>query len=202
MQLALPEDRTGHDWGGRLCFAVVNSVLWRRSATPDDLLTDYQALVRQVDLAHALPDATGLLDSAAADPAAARRALVAGVGLREVLFDLFSAVAAGEPAQPADLVALNTELAEALQQLALADGHRLGWPRNLSLDLPRWQVAVSAAAVLSADDPTRIKQCPGERCGWVFLDASRNRSRRWCEPNECGNRERVRAYYRRSRTGL
>jgi predicted RNA-binding Zn ribbon-like protein len=60
---------------------------------------------------------------------------------------------------------------------------------------------MSAVQVLTADDRNRLKQCPGERCGWLFMDGSRNRSRRWCEPNECGNRERVRNYYRRSRVG-
>ena len=40
----------------------------------------------------------------------------------------------------------------------------------------------------------RLKVCPDDTCGWAFYDESRNRSRRWCSMNVCGNREKVRAY--------
>ncbi|MGW5559426.1 CGNR zinc finger domain-containing protein [Micromonospora sp. NPDC003944] len=39
----------------------------------------------------------------------------------------------------------------------------------------------------------------GEGCGWLFLDSTRNHSRRWCDPLDCGNRARVRAYVQRHR---
>jgi predicted RNA-binding Zn ribbon-like protein len=39
--------------------------------------------------------------------------------------------------------------------------------------------------------------CAGEGCGWMFLDESRNASRRWCDSRDCGNRERVRKYLAR-----
>jgi predicted RNA-binding Zn ribbon-like protein len=52
---------------------------------------------------------------------------------------------------------------------------------------------------MTSPDLKRLKQCPGRSCGWVFLDDSRNQSRRWCDSRECGNRERVRAHYQRTR---
>ena len=60
-------------------------------------------------------------------------------------------------------------------------------------------IAISAADLLTATDQDRIKQCPGERCGWVFYDTTRNRSRRWCEDSQCGNRARAKRYYERHR---
>jgi predicted RNA-binding Zn ribbon-like protein len=92
---------------------------------------------------------------------------------------------------------LNETLAEALPHVQLDPELEAGWDDPTALDLPRWQAAASAGRLLALEERSRIKQCPGERCGWVFVDDSRNRSRRWCEPNQCGNRERVRAYYRR-----
>ena len=44
----------------------------------------------------------------------------------------------------------------------------------------------------------RLKICPADDCAWAFYDTSRNRSRRWCSMEVCGNRQKVRAF--RSRT--
>jgi predicted RNA-binding Zn ribbon-like protein len=43
----------------------------------------------------------------------------------------------------------------------------------------------------------RLKLCPAEDCLWAFFDASKNRSRRWCSMNVCGNRTKTREYRRR-----
>jgi predicted RNA-binding Zn ribbon-like protein len=43
----------------------------------------------------------------------------------------------------------------------------------------------------------RLKLCPAEDCLWAFFDSSKNRSRRWCSMNVCGNRVKTREYRRR-----
>lgn len=40
----------------------------------------------------------------------------------------------------------------------------------------------------------RLRICANPQCGLVFLDLSKNGSRRWCDTAGCGNRERVRRY--------
>lgn len=45
----------------------------------------------------------------------------------------------------------------------------------------------------------RLKICPGDDCGWAFYDPSRNRSKRWCSMEACGNRSKVRAFRDRAR---
>jgi predicted RNA-binding Zn ribbon-like protein len=45
----------------------------------------------------------------------------------------------------------------------------------------------------------RLKSCPGRHCGWLFYDASRNASSRWCSMSICGNRTKTAAYRRRRR---
>ncbi len=146
------------------------------------------------------PDA--LLKEAAAHPRRARTALAAAIDLREMLFPLLSGVAAGAVPTASQLKPLNAHLNRSLGHVRVAatdDGlSTTWWPQN-DLDLPVWQIATSAGAVVTSDDRDRLKQCPGEQCGWLFVDESSNQSRRWCDSRLCGNRARVRAHYERSR---
>jgi predicted RNA-binding Zn ribbon-like protein len=64
---------------------------------------------------------------------------------------------------------------------------------------PSWPVVRSAAELLTSPKLGRVKVCGGEGCGWMFLDESRNASRKWCESRDCGNRERVRQYLARKK---
>ncbi|MBU2667134.1 CGNR zinc finger domain-containing protein [Actinoplanes bogorensis] len=57
-------------------------------------------------------------------------------------------------------------------------------------------LALAVADLLDRDRP-ELRRCDGDGCGWLFLDTTRNHSRRWCDPADCGNRARVRAYTRR-----
>ena len=53
--------------------------------------------------------------------------------------------------------------------------------------------------LLSGSDLSRIKQCPGDHCGWLFFDTTKNKNRRWCEMEVCGNRAKQRRLRRRQR---
>lgn len=44
----------------------------------------------------------------------------------------------------------------------------------------------------------RLKLCPADDCAWAYYDVSRNRSRRWCSMEVCGNRAKVHAYRERA----
>ena len=60
-------------------------------------------------------------------------------------------------------------------------------------------IALSAMTTLLQADLTRVKQCHGDKCGWLFFDTTKNRSRRWCEMEICGNRAKQRRLVARSR---
>jgi predicted RNA-binding Zn ribbon-like protein len=62
-------------------------------------------------------------------------------------------------------------------------------------------LALAVADLLHRSDLSKLRRCDGDGCGWFFLDTTRNRSRRWCDSLDCGNRARVRAYSRRRRAG-
>jgi predicted RNA-binding Zn ribbon-like protein len=202
--MLLGPDATPHVSGGRLSLGVVNTVLWRRSNAPVERLTSYEDLVTYVARAGWLTDPDALGREASAHPRKARAALARAIDLRENLYDLFSDVAAGDTPAPSRMRVLNGALATAMAQVELVRSDEGGfdarWRPADDLDLPLWQTAASAGQVLASDDLDRLKQCPGEKCGWVFIDVSSNRSRRWCDSTMCGNRARVRAHYKRSRS--
>jgi predicted RNA-binding Zn ribbon-like protein len=69
-------------------------------------------------------------------------------------------------------------------------------------DLARDIGAAAVTALLRASDrPSwpRLKACRGEDCRWVFLDGSRNSSRRWCDMAACGNRAKSASFRVRRR---
>ena len=51
-----------------------------------------------------------------------------------------------------------------------------------------------AWALLCDPDRPPVRVCEGNGCGWLFLDQTRNGSRRWCSSGDCGRRERVRRH--------
>ena len=67
------------------------------------------------------------------------------------------------------------------------------------LDRILWPIAESAANLLTSQDRADIRECDAPDCEWLFLDHSRNGSRRWCDMKSCGNRQKARRHYRRAR---
>lgn len=73
------------------------------------------------------------------------------------------------------------------------------WTETDQLEFILWQVVRSTADLLTSPERDRIRECAGEDCGWVFLDLSRNRSRRWCDMEDCGNRAKAHRHYDRKK---
>lgn len=191
--------------GGRLCLDFANTVSTRVEALRREYLTDYGELVawsRHASLLVA-DEAQTLLRQAARFPDRASAVLDRAIALRETIYRLFSAVAARREPEAADLATLNAALHEVLARLeiaATARGFEWAWMREPDdLDQILWPVVRSAADLLTSDDLDRVCECAREGCDWLFLDTSKNRSRRWCSMDMCGSRMKARRYYRRKR---
>ena len=79
------------------------------------------------------------------------------------------------------------------QMLQHSDGLRLQFvPSNAGWDWVLAQIALSFANLLAGGDKSRIKICLNQDCRWIFYDATKARTRRWCSDKVCGNRDRVR----------
>lgn len=164
--------------GGRLCLDFVNTANWREGIAVDERLTDVEALsiwsVRQGLIAESC--LTGDIAEALRFRALLRRCFLAAEG-----------------ANAEDLAAMDAVRRLPSTLVLGSDGrYRLAGTQVggvLSL------VAQSAAEVLLTGTQRQLKACPGEDCGWLFLDESPSGRRRWCSMAICGNRAKAKRHY-------
>ncbi len=190
---------------GSLCLDFANTLSWRDSDRQHDWLSSYANLVEWGRMVGIVSDETAntLHREAAHDPVQADKVLKGAVELREAIYRIFSAIAAGSSPQAADVNALNDVLADALTHLRIFfEAERFAWDwigSDGALDRMLWPVARSAADLLTSEELNRVGECQGDGCGWLFMDMSRNRSRRWCDMGDCGNRAKARRFYLRKK---
>jgi predicted RNA-binding Zn ribbon-like protein len=189
--------------GGRLCLDFVNTVSATR-ATPKERLNTYGDLVswgRQAGLLDER-DAQHLNQLARRRPDEAARVLAGAVAVREALFRIFCAAPECGPQRPDDMNTFNAALSRALAHVRLEatpEGCVNEWAGDAgALDRMLWPVLRSAMDVLtSQEERERVHKCESPTCDWLFIDTSRNHTRRWCDMKSCGNRAKARRYYER-----
>jgi predicted RNA-binding Zn ribbon-like protein len=191
---------------GALCLDFANTAEWHASDDPDDKLDNYNDLVAWAETAAILPveQAHQLREMAARQPEKAQAAFDKAIELREIIYRLFAAYAEQKTFSEADLAALNKVLSEAMSKvlvLPATAGFGWGWAANgQSLEEILWPVARSAGELLTSDQLERVRQCADDRgCGYLFVDTSRNRSRRWCSMESCGNRAKAHRHYKKQK---
>ncbi len=168
-------------------------------------LSDYHELVTWCEKQGALSQekASRLQDDAQQHPASAERVFRKAITLREAIYAVFSALAAGRSASEWKLRSLNRAVGEALKHLRIVQTYNdFQWQwddTKAALEFPLWLIARSAADLLTSEKQSRVQQCASQDCDWLFLDRSKNRSRRWCDMAECGNREKARRSRMRQR---
>jgi predicted RNA-binding Zn ribbon-like protein len=196
--------------GGALCLDFANTVdarFPRPGDKPPDFIGSYEQLVRWSQRAGALdaPTARQLLLRARRATKAARAAVSAAHRLREAIYTLFAALREGRqpPASAArELVRFSARALERGRLIADAEANVLTWSwPQLELQSMLWPIALSALELATSGEVASLKQCPGHdgRCGWLFLDRTKNRSRRWCTMQICGNAEKTRKQNTRRR---
>jgi len=199
--------------GGDPALDLVNSVDWTSRGPEQDRLTDFDRVIQWAQGAGILSAkaASSLRAQAHAKPREAEAAYRDVLRARAVLGRLFRAIAASEPAADA-LDDFNRLLGRALERMRVtpASGkHRagrtlqLGWrDGGESLDSIIWPVVWSAASLIVSEEAPKIRICGGPDCGWMYVDRSRNKLRRWCQMETCGTREKSRRRYRRLRRDM
>jgi predicted RNA-binding Zn ribbon-like protein len=193
--------------GGNLCLDFANTVDCRPTKQRRELLNEYGDLISWGRQAGALTrrEIRHLLRRAAACPREAASVLEKARLLREAIFQIVAAAAAGAQVPVRALEVINADLPKALTRLRLAraaDGFAWDWADDLPVDRVLWPVLRSAGDLLTSDELGRVRECASDRCAWLFLDRSRNRSRRWCDMSVCGNRDKARRHYQRSRANV
>jgi predicted RNA-binding Zn ribbon-like protein len=193
--------------GGAPCVDFANTADWHASEGPLERLTTYSGLVYWSWHAGVITPVTAqrLLEKAGRHPREAEAVLDRAIRLREALYRIFRSLACDEGVAEKELSVLNEVLSEAMPRLRVrpAEEGEFTWEwdgMEGSLEAMLWPLARSAADLLTSQDQHRLGQCADDRgCGWLFLDRSKNHSRRWCDMEDCGNRAKAHRHYRRAR---
>jgi predicted RNA-binding Zn ribbon-like protein len=185
METREPEPRELPIVAGHLALDFANTVDDPLGPARHDHLGTYEDLVRWAVRA-------GVRTAGPAELSSSDAALRRAHALRDTLNDVFGAVATGGEVGWADL---RPYVVDAVAHASLSETYSLTWPDATEPHAMLWPVAHAAGELLTSQDVHRVKRCAG--CPWLFLDRSRNGSRRWCAMDDCGTHEKIRRYVAR-----
>ena len=121
--------------------------------------------------------------------------------VREQLFAVFHAIASGDPIPAGTLARVGNAFQDCCAKRHLStDDAEVRWGGRASArctDYLLYPVLTAATDLLTSGSRDLVRQCDGAGCGWLFLDRSNARRRRWCSMTDCGNRNKARNYYQR-----
>lgn len=189
--------------GGIACLNFVNTKDNRSKETGTDYLGQYRDLLDLCERLAVMPAKTRqvLERLARSYPDQARQEFDKAIALRELLYRVFSQlIEKGKPPE-LELQQLSTQVANALSYLELhfektTKEMKLIYTRP-ALEQPSWLMLQSAAELLTGKELSLLKKCPS--CHWLFLDRSKNKSRKWCSMATCGDVSKVKQAYRRKK---
>lgn len=178
--------------GGALCLDFVNTIN-SRIAPEHDYLRSYADLVGWSARAGILSadDASRLVATAEAVDFAMEEAL----SLRALLYLIFSTLARHADPDPAEMALFVAHYAETIGRsdfVRVDTAYMPVWDVHYREDALLNPILYSAGNLLMSPALAHLKECPG--CGWLFVDTSKNQSRRWCSMNTCGARSKMRRY--------
>jgi predicted RNA-binding Zn ribbon-like protein len=194
--------------GGLLCLDFINTVDWRGRKNPLEFLNAYSDLVAWSRHAGIVKpkEAKQLIQKASNHPLNAQTVLNEAVSFRETLYRIFISIFEKKAPGKKDLAMLNVTLSKTMAQMKLVHaGSGFTWePDSPKDNLDGLLIAVirSASDLLVSESLTRVKRCTDSDCGWLYLDTSKNRSRRWCDMTDCGNRAKANRFYKRKQNTI
>jgi predicted RNA-binding Zn ribbon-like protein len=187
--------------GGAPCLDFANTIN-SRLYPEHDYLVQYSDVVGWANRIGILTPAQSnqLQRRAEQNAGQAESAFLAARTLRELLYRLFSNAAKGSEPNKKDMETFVASYGEAISHgkfLKKGSHYTTTWKVDETLNAVLWPITHSAGELLLSQELGKVKECPG--CGWLFLDTSKNQSRRWCSMNTCGARDKMRRYHKRQR---
>ena len=182
---------------GNLALDFVNTVAFRADpGKKKDHLQRAEDVQRWASQAQ-LPDRAAINSGLPLGTAALRRIRA----VREQLFAVFHAIASDDPIPADTLARVGNALHDCCARRCLSiEGAEVRWawrPGTRCTDYLLYPVLTAATDLLTSVLRGLVRQCEDAGCGWLFLDRSNARKRRWCSMADCGNRNKARTYYRR-----
>jgi predicted RNA-binding Zn ribbon-like protein len=187
--------------GGELCLDFANTISWRGTGRAHEWLHNPSNFILWGQLVGILneQETALLLDQAEQNREDGGRVLERAWALREAINSIFSSLETAQPIPSESLNFFNAQLPETLIHLHVdVQANKGNWVwqgEGLTLDQILWPVVWSAANLLMSDSLEKLRSC--EACDWLFIDTTKNHSRRWCTMEDCGNRAKVRRFRQR-----
>jgi predicted RNA-binding Zn ribbon-like protein len=186
--------------GGALCLDFCNSGQGIRASRQEEWIPTYADLVDWLEAAGALTEsqALRLCAGGAEAPQAAQQLFARAIAFREALARVLLARTEGRAAASEDLGIIDAQYARTAPFARLAPTPEgFAWSLNAAasaLDAALRPVVESAVGLLTSSKLARLRRCGSPTCYWLFLDETKNCSRRWCEMASCGNLMKVRRH--------
>jgi predicted RNA-binding Zn ribbon-like protein len=189
-----------------LCLNFANTLSWRGKAEPSEELTTFATLLGWLAQGTKADPETfaALMDWVADRSLEGAGVLKDAIEIREAIYRVFSARAADAAVAGDDLARISAALQAAPARTRLAEASSgYGWvigepaPTAPALLAP---VLWSAGDLIVGGASVNVRQCANAKCLWLFIDESRNGTRRWCDMSQCGNRAKAQRHYRKSKT--
>jgi predicted RNA-binding Zn ribbon-like protein len=184
---------------GHAVLDFVNTLDWRfRESGAQELLNSYADLLRFASQSRLLDlkQAAGLTERTSSG--AGESVLTSARELREALSAAFYSGLDGQGTTAAARRTLEQNFQAAqLQQKLVTNGSHLVWSwadAEDKAEFPLWLLAISGVQLLTSEAVQLIRACGAAECRWLFLDTSKNHTRRWCDMKICGNRMKARRF--------
>lgn len=179
---------------GHLALDFCNTVGEHRAERPDELWRDWESFLRWATQAGVIgPESYFEL---LRDP----EPLVEIIRLRETIYRVGLAIADARPISARDIEYIRERVNAPRPTIEFRNDAIRWHPARLHASAQLCAVFTGEALSLFCSPMAeRIGVCEGGNCGWLFLDQSRGKRRRWCDMNDCGNREKARRYYEKQK---
>jgi predicted RNA-binding Zn ribbon-like protein len=183
--------------GGELALDFTNTSSGRGTPGHQEHLRDFETLMQWIEHARvASPEHCEIMRRAGRrQPRRATLVFKEALRLRDLIWQIGQALVQRRAVADSLLQKLTEAHSASLAsaEIKSRDGAHI-WSWNPRKDLQAAIVGpltLSALSLLMEKDLSRTKRCDGNECGWLFFDATKNKSRRWCEMRVCGNRAKV-----------
>jgi predicted RNA-binding Zn ribbon-like protein len=192
-------------FAGHPALELVNTLDMRFSAEMIELLPAYVDLLRLVTQLRLLTPEQARRLARTVREKDAQRVLSSTIELREALASLlYGRIDGGKlPASKVATLEKHFHAAALHRRLMPTDG-QFAWTwsgAEQQAEIPSWKLAQAASDLLVSSDAERVKDCGDPTCRWLFLDTSKNHTRRWCDMKTCGNRMKARRHQARNQDG-
>jgi len=208
--MSIPVPNFDDSPGNWLCLDFTHTLRDRNNPDRNELLQSYSDLLAWGLYMSLLKEeeAHQLLRIAEQHPQVALKIVHNAVNLREAIYRIFYTISEESTPGAEDMALLNTALALAMSHACIVrveEENHFRWDWSAKSDADRlerinWLIVRSAADLLTSDKLHDVRACSAEDCRWLFLDISKNHSRRWCDMETCGNQAKARRHYRRKKS--